>query len=57
MSNIFNTAAEAMATAYAVAQQTGKRVWRHPIPTNGGAIQWLVSLESDSQIALQGLTG
>ena len=56
MNNIYSNAAEAMAVAYALARQSGKRVWRHTIESTYGATRWLVLFDSDPQSVTQGLT-
>ena len=56
MSTIYNSAAEAMAAAYALARVSGKRVWRHAIETKYGVTRWVLSFNGDPQNALQELT-
>jgi hypothetical protein len=46
----------AMHVAYSVAQQTGRRVWRHTVLNSYGATRWLVSFNSDASAALQEVT-
>lgn len=53
MNQFYTNAAEAMAVAYAMAKESGKRVWRHAIETKYGVTQWLLSFDSDPRRALQ----
>lgn len=56
MNTIFKSAADAMAMAYAIAHESGRRVWRHTVFTETGASRWIISFNSDPQNALQELT-
>lgn len=56
MNTIYSDAAEAMAVAYAMAKENGKRVWRHTVETKYGVTRWLLSFDSDPQKALQEAT-
>ena len=53
MNTIYSNAAEAMAVAYAIAKESGKKVWRHVLETQFGATRWVLSFDSDPQSALQ----
>ena len=53
MNTIYSNAAEAMAVAYAIAKESGKKVWRHALETQFGATRWVLSFDSDPQSALQ----
>ena len=56
MNTIYSDAAEAMAVAYAMAKESGKRVWRHTVETKYGVTLWVLSFDSDPQSVLQELT-
>jgi hypothetical protein len=56
VNTIYSNAAEAMAVAYAMAKESGKRVWRHTIETKFGATRWVLSFDSDPQNATGRLT-
>jgi hypothetical protein len=56
MNTIYDDPNTAMQVAYGIAQQTGKRVWRHAVENKWGVARWIVSFEKDAQIALQGLS-
>jgi len=56
VNTIYSDAAEAMAVAYALAKESGKRVWRHTIETKYGVIRWVLSFDSDPQNATGRLT-
>lgn len=56
MNTIYSDPNLAMHVAYSIAQQTGRRVWRHAVESRYGAMRWLVSFNSDAQIALQEVT-
>lgn len=55
MSQIYKDASEAMHAAYQLSQRLHKPVWRHQGVDSRGATIWVVSLEGDAAIALQGL--
>ena len=56
MNTIYSNAAEAMAVAYAIAKESGMKVWRHALETQFGATRWVLSFDSDPQNALGSLT-
>lgn len=56
MNTTYNSAAEAMAVAYAMAKESGKRVWRHAIETKCGVTRWVLSFDSDPQNSTGRLT-
>lgn len=52
---IYTDAGAAMHAAYELSQRLHRPVWRHTGVDSRGAFVWVVSLEKDAQIALQGL--
>ncbi len=55
MNQVYRDASVAMHAAYELAQRLHRPVWRHTGIDSRGATVWVVSLESDATIALQGL--
>ncbi len=55
MNQIYKDASEAMHAAYQLSKLLHKPVFRHTGVDSRGASIWIVSLERDSAIALQGL--
>jgi len=53
MNTVYDDPNIAMHVAYGIAQQTGKRVWRHTVESKYGVARWIVSFNSDAQNALQ----
>lgn len=56
MNTVYDDPNTAMHVAYSIAQQTGKRVYRHETENRYGVRRWIVSFNSDAQNALQELT-
>lgn len=52
---IYTDAGAAMHAAYELSQRLHRPVWRHTGVDSRGVIVWVVSLEKDPQVALQGL--
>ncbi len=57
MNQVYHDASLAMHAAYKLSQRLRRPVWRHTGVDSKGAFVWVVSLEKDAQIALQGLVG
>lgn len=55
MNQIFTDASAAMHAAYALSERLHKPVYRHTGVDSRGATVWVVSLERDAAIALQGV--
>ena len=55
MNTVYDDPNTAMCVAYSIAQQTGRRVWRHTVENKYGVMRWIVSYEKEAQIALQEL--
>jgi len=55
MNQVYRDASDALHAAYALSKMLNKPVWRHQGVDSRGASIWIVSLERDSAIALQGL--
>lgn len=56
MNTVYDDPNTAMHVAYGIAQQTGRRVWRHAVENKYGVRCWIVSFNSDAQNALQEFT-
>lgn len=55
MNQVYTDASEALHAAYQLSKRLHKPVWRHTGVDSRGASVWVVSLEKDAAIALQGL--
>jgi hypothetical protein len=55
MTQVYHDANAAMHAAYALSKMLHKPVWRHAGVDSRGTPVWVVSLEKDAAIALQGL--
>lgn len=55
MNQVFRDASDALHAAYALSKRVHRPVWRHQGVDSRGAPVWVVSLEKDAAIALEGL--
>jgi hypothetical protein len=55
MNQVYRDASEALHAAYELSERLHRPVWRHTGVDSRGATVWVVSLERDAAIALQGL--
>jgi hypothetical protein len=55
MNQVFTDASAAMHAAYELSERLHRPVWRHTGVDSRGSTIWVVSLEGDAAIALQGL--
>lgn len=53
MKQLYKSAAEAMRAAFELSKLLGRPVWRHMGVDKRGTTVWIVSLDKDSQNALQ----